>query len=227
MKHIIALSAAAFIVLAGQALAGGFVCHNGGIHCVCPPPPDCPDCGCPCNDGHHHCSPRKFERACQFAHELACGNCCERIEAARKLGHRWNGDFCCDPQVLDALTRALLCDPCWEVRRAAAWSIAMQGARVESGVLALYVSSKIDPHYLVRDRAAEALDILLVCRRPCFKELFAAGDELSKTLKADKYRPGQSDCIALFQHCLAGCGSRIEAVSAATLPPVSDGKMVK
>jgi hypothetical protein len=86
-------------------------------------------------------------------------------------------------------------DPCWEVRRAAAWSIAYQKARTEEGVLALYLASKLDPHYLVRDAATDALSILLVCRRECFKDVFARGDELAKALQG-KYRPGQAVAAA-------------------------------
>jgi hypothetical protein len=135
---------------------------------------------------------------------LSRGNCCDRITAAQKLGHRWNADFCCDPSVLEALIGALQCDPCWEVRRAAAWSIMLQNARVEPGVVALYVSSKLDPHYLVREQAAESLDILLVCRRQCFHDLFGAGgDGLIKSLKVAKYKPGTGNCMLIFNQCCA------------------------
>jgi hypothetical protein len=142
---------------------------------------------------------------------LANGDCCERIAAARKLGSRLHADFCEDPGVLGALIAALHCDPCWEVRRAAAWAIAMQGARTHDGVLALYVQAKIDPHYMVRKRAAEALDILTVCRAECFNDVYTEGDTLIKALKAAKYAPGP-DCPALFGGCAA-------PVPVAPLPP--------
>jgi hypothetical protein len=122
---------------------------------------------------------------------LGCPCCCDRIKAAENLGSRLHADFCCTPEVLSALTGALANDPCWEVRRAAAWSIAHQKARTEEGVLALYLASKLDPHYLVRDAANDALGILLVCRRECFKDVFAHGDEMVKALRGH-YKPGQA-----------------------------------
>jgi hypothetical protein len=149
--------------------------------------------------------------------ELNACNCCDRITAARHLGHRLLVDACCDPEILDALTRALQCDSCWEVRRAAAWSIGLQNARTESAVLALYVSSRLDPHYLVRDSAADALDVLLVCRKPCFKDLFTAADALVKELKG-KYRPGTPDCLAVFQGCCTACGIAVGTLPIEVLP---------
>jgi hypothetical protein len=140
------------------------------------------------------------EKAHRLIDQLAHGACCARIKAAKKLGCRLHADFCCAPEVLAALARALQCDSCWEVRRAAAWSIAMQDARVPVGVLALYVASKLDPHYLVRDKATEALGILLLCRESCFKTLLANADELVKRLRG-KYRPGVSSCVLLIDEC--------------------------
>ncbi len=106
--------------------------------------------------------------------------------------------------MLQALIEALHCDPCFEVRRAAAWSIALQDARTEDGVLALYVQSKVDPHYLVRARSAEALDILIRCRSGCFKATFERGDALVKELKAAKYAPGQACCASIFGSACGG-----------------------
>src|SRR5437588_400219 len=99
-----------------------------------------------------------LSRECSFVIRRNRG-LCERIKAVKKLGHRLHADFCCDPAVLETLIAALQCDKCWEVRRAAAWAIQSQNARTEEGVLALYIASKLDPHYLVRVAAAEALDI--------------------------------------------------------------------
>ena len=56
---------------------------------------------------------------------------------------------------------ALECDTCWEVRKAAAWSITHQNARTRYAVMALYLAGKVDPHYMVRDAAKSALDILI------------------------------------------------------------------
>lgn len=197
MKRALCLGALAMLCLGASAWGGGMglPCCNHGIHCIVPPPPACPDCREPCarrlcltccGSDHAH---QLVERLC------TCDDCCGRIKAARKLGCRLHADFCHDPQVLSALVHALHCDPCWEVRREAAWSIAMQGARTDYGVLALYLASKIDPHFLVRDRANDALDILIVCRRNCFKELFADADAWMKKNLKGKYKP--ADCHRL------------------------------
>jgi hypothetical protein len=191
MKRIVCLSAISLLGLASYASAwgGGFACINGGIHCIQPPCPPCPDCSCPCDRGLH-VTLLGAEHAHKLIDKLNSVCCCDRIRAAENLGSRIHADFCCVPEVLSALTHALANDPCWEVRKAAAWSIARQKARTEEGVMALYLASKLDPHYLVRDAATDALSVLLVCRRECFKDLFARGDELVKVLRG-KYRPGQ------------------------------------
>jgi hypothetical protein len=209
MNRVLTLSLAASVVLAASAQAGGrFFCFNHGVHCIDPPPPSCPAPGSRCDKGPCRCSPRKSEKARRLIEQLhGTDGCCERIRAARKLGCRLHADYCCDPEVLGALIGALQCDRCWEVRRQAAWSIAMQKARTEEAVLALYVASKLDPHFLVRDRAAEALGILIVCRRACFKDLFRGADELIKELRKKKYRPGSEDCRVLFAETCAACGA--------------------
>jgi hypothetical protein len=215
MKGIVGLSAAVLLGVAASAGAAGWSL-NHGVHCICPPPADCPDCSCPCDQGHHHCSAWKSEHAQQLIGDLSSDCCCDRIRAAHKLGFRFHADFCCTPEVLEALTHALLCDPCWEVRQAAAWSITLQRARVEPAVLALYVSSKMDPHYLVRAKAAESLDILLVCRKDCFKELLRSADELIKELKKNQFKPGTANCQLAFQLGCSACG--LGAESALRLP---------
>jgi hypothetical protein len=144
--------------------------------------------------------------------ELSSCECCERIRAAQKLGHRLHADFCCNPEVLSALAHALACDSCWEVRVAAAWGIQRQGARVDEGVLALYLASKLDPHYMVRDAATDALGILLVCRRECFRDLFARADAWAAANKG-RYKPGSPDCVAAAVEILGG------VVPATPVPP--------
>jgi hypothetical protein len=204
MKQTLSHVTILWLALATPACAGIFPCCNFGVHCVPPPPPACPDCSCPCDKRLHFGSSKRSAHAQELIEHLAQGDCCERIKAAQKLGCRLHADFCCDPEVLTALVRALQCDPCWEVRRAAAWSIMLQNARVEEGVLALYLASKLDPHFLVRVKAADALDVLLVCRRGCFKELFETADELVKQLKGH-YKPGGPECGAVFEHCCQAC----------------------
>jgi hypothetical protein len=224
MKRILCL---ATVMLLGGATPSWaitpFVCLNHGIHCICPPPPDCEDCSCPCDHGFHFCSCKRSEHAHKLIDELNSACCCDRIKAAEKLGSRLHADFCCDPEVLAALSHALLCDTCWEVRRAAAWGIAGQKARTNLGVMSLYISSKIDPHYLVRDAATDALTELLVCRRNCFRETFAQADAMVKTLKG-KYRPGNPDCIHLFDDCLSGCGMAPAMPAPAPAPALPPAK---
>lgn len=216
MKRMICLTAVALLGLAASARASWFACCNHGIHCIVPPPPPCEDCGCSCDQGHHHGSCRKSERAHELIGQLHSECCCDRIKAAEKLGCRLHADFCCDPEVLTALATAVQCDPCWEVRRAAAWSIAYQRARTPVGALSLYLASKFDPHYMVRDAATDALAVLLVCRRECYKELFARVDQQAKTIRG-KYKPGSPPCCQLVEELLANCG----LVAAATPTPGS------
>lgn len=224
MKQIWSLALALGVCVVPPAWGFGFICCNKGIHCLPQLPTPCDGCGCPCADGHHRCSPRKAARANALVAQLCAPGCCERIEAARKLAHRWNGDFCCDPEIEPALIRALLCDTCWEVRRAAGWSLAMQGDRNSTVIVALYVSSKMDPHYLVRDRAKEAIDILLICRRDCFKDLFGTfGDDLIKALKKAKFKPGSDNCMLAYDEGCAGCGIVGGIVSGTDVPALPAG----
>ena len=195
MKRLMVLAALAWLGISAPAWTGGLLCGSCG-RCITPPQ-SCPDCGCPCDRGLHFCTARKSERAHCLIDELNEGNCCERIRTVKKLGCRLHADFCCDPEVLGALVHVLLCDPCWEVRQAAAWSIATQRAGTDFGVLALYVATKLDTHSLVRDKAAEALDIVMLCRKDCFKDLYATGDSLVKAYRG-KYKPGTESCDALF-----------------------------
>jgi HEAT repeat protein len=224
MRRTILIAAAALLGLTAAARADGL-----GLHSCCPtcypiPCPECPDCSCPCD---HRLPITLFgaEHAQCLIEALQNGNACERLKAVQKLGHRLHADFCCNPCVLEALVCALECDPCWEVRRAAAWAIFSQGARTEDGVLALYIASKADTHYLVRDRAAEALGILTLCRAACYKELYERGDKIVKYLKDNKWRPGADNCRELFVAAFAA----VDVPTAAPAPapeakPVPEAK---
>ncbi len=194
MKPYLYLSAF-MILLAGTAepSAAGDLC-GCLCHCTTPPCETCPDCGDPC------ASCLRMPTLCDSAHAVKlmeqlksdCA-CCARIKAAEKLGCRLHADFCACPEILDALIHALQCDTCWEVRRAAAWAIAMQGARVLKGVAALYVASKVDRHYMVRDRATDALGILILCRNKCYADLFKAADALIPRIRPE-YDPTNGKC---------------------------------
>jgi hypothetical protein len=210
MRHLVGLSLVALLAAAGAANAG-LPCLGCQTDCRPIPCQDCPDCNsCPCD----HRLPVTLFGPChaqKFIEELGTGDCCERIKAVKKLGCRLHADFCSDPCVLTALLNALHCDPCYEVREAAAWSLVGQNARVEQAILSLYIQSKIDPHYLVRTKSAEALDILTLCHRPCYKGLYEQGDAIVKALKAAKYKPGQPGCQAILAGVCGGCGAPVAA----------------
>jgi hypothetical protein len=244
MRRIVPFALLGLLALAAHARAGCLLggCLHGGCCPPCTPIPcqECPDCGCPCEQHRLHLN--FLDRSEDYIETLrcigctgpagcatgACGdsgsNCCERIHAAEMLGCRLHADFCCNPEVLTALIAALQCDPCWEVRKAAAWSIAMQGARTDQGVLALYIASKTDPHSMVRTRSAEALDVLTVCRAACFKDLYKHGDDIIKQLKAKGYKPGTANCRVLFAEACAACGLPMaEPIAAPPMPTVKPG----
>jgi hypothetical protein len=193
MKRLIGLTLTALIGMAASAWAG----HHCEPQCITPPPPSCADCNCPCDHGLH-ISLGGCEHVQKLIEKLHGCTCCDRISAAKKLGCRLHGDFCTNPEILAALINALQCDPCWEVREAAAWSIAMQNARTEQGVVALSIASRLHPHCLVRDRAAEALDILTLGRKECFPGVFENGDKLIADLKKAGYKPGSANCSAIL-----------------------------
>lgn len=217
MQRILILSV---LVLAGtteRGWSGPFPCLNCGVHCITPPCPKCPDCSGPCNCLRDHLWPWQDCLSRKHVEDLQQGDCCCRICAARMLGCRLDANICCQPEVLQALNEALLCDPCWEVRRAAAWSLKRQDARIESTILMLYVSSKLDPHFLVRDRATEALDILMRCRKDCYKDLLAHADVLIKELRKKKYKPGSENCRIVFAEACSECDKKAEAAPTSAL----------
>jgi hypothetical protein len=220
MRKIYLLAIGALMALAAPSWAGLPCLGCPGPDCRPIPCEGCPDCSCPCD---HRLPLTLFgsSHAQALIEKLHSCESCDRLEAARKLGCRLHADFCKDPCVLQALIEALHCDPCFEVRRAAAWSIGLQDARTEEAVLALYVQSKVDPHYLVRVRAAEALDILIRCRLGCFKATFEQGDALVKELKAAKYAPGQACCSNIFGSACGGCAAPITVVAPPAGTPIT------
>jgi hypothetical protein len=210
MKRTLWLSAAVLLGWMTSSPAGAWCRKCCGDHCKDQPPPNNPNCCEPCDHGHHHCSCKKSTRAQKLIDDLCAEDCCTRIHAAKKLGHRCHADYCCNPEVLTALVKALLSDSCWEVRRAAAWSLAGQNARTEYALVALYVSSRTDAHYMVRARAAEAIDLLIICRKECYKRLFDATDALVTQLQIEKVRPGR-DKADLIINGLDACCSAVDA----------------
>jgi hypothetical protein len=195
----------------GRALATGHCCKD---YCTVAPPSSCPDCPCPCQ--HRHAllvfGPKDAHKYLDKL--LGCDTtCCERIKAVKKLGCRLHADFCKDPDVLVALTDVLLFDPCWEVRRTAAWSIFGQRAYTHEALLALYVSRNLDPHYMVRQRATEAQELLTLCRSACYKSLYAYGDALVKELRKQGYKAGEKNAREAF----------VTAVELASTEPAPSG----
>jgi hypothetical protein len=190
MRRIFAVLVLGLLGAAGPARAGAPFHPCCGNYCKETPPPDCPDCSCAC-DHRLCCTLFHAEHAQGLIETVQIGDSCQRHKAVKKLGCRLHADYCRDPAVLDTLIGALQCDPCWEVRRAAAWSLMGQDARTDAGLLALYIASKLDPNYQVRTRAAEALDIVTRCRVRCYKQLFASADVLIGQLRALNYKPGQ------------------------------------
>jgi hypothetical protein len=213
MKRILCLSAAVVLGWVSQSPATG-LCHNCGSHCKDQPPPYTPDCSEGCH-GKHKCTCKKSARTQKLLEDLCAEDCCTRIKAARHLGHRWEADYCCNPEVVDALVKALLSDCCWRVREAAAWSLFKQDARTEYVLVALYVSSRRDAHYLVRVRAAEAIDELILCRKECYKKLFKATDALITQLEIEKVRPGRDKAELIINSLPAPA----EAAAKENLPP--------
>jgi hypothetical protein len=225
MKRLFSLTLAALFGLAATAMAGPFAAHCCQPQCITPPPPNCPDCSCPCDHGLH-ITLGGCEHVQKLLEDLHACTCCERIRAVKKLGHHLHADFCNNPEVLDALINALQCDPCWEVRDAAAWAILGQKARTEKAVLALYIASKLDPHYIVRTDAADALDILTLGYKECFTDTIASAGQLISDLKKSGYKPGSANCSVIIGSALptpaAPAGDKKAAAGAATPIPTAD-----
>lgn len=205
MKRLPLLAALVLLATTAMAQADGLCLLAHGVHCVVPPPPDCVDC-CDEIGGHHLCSAGKSAHAQELVCQLHASCCCDRIKAAHKLGHRLHADPCCDSEIVDALIAALQCDTCWEVRKAAAWALAYQKVRTRMAILALYVASRADPHYLVRDAAADALQVLVLCRGQCYKALFTAADALVVSIKP-YYQPTKGNCVNIGTQCAALLGT--------------------
>jgi hypothetical protein len=186
------------------------------LRCTVPPPPRCPNCRVgPCDHRLILCGLCSPDHAPELVDALGSDDYCKRLDAIEKLGSRLHADICLQPPILDALLHALQCDKCWEVRRAAAWALFRQRAHTEPVVLALYISSRLDPHYMVRIRAAEALDLLTLGRRACYDELYKAADQLMRVLRSKGYQPGRDCCLI---RSTTACGPDGGLAISTTLP---------
>ena len=94
-----------------------------------------------------------------------------------------------------------------------------QNARTEEGVLALYIASKTDRHYLVRVAAAEALDILTLNHKTCFEQTLKGADVLIVQLRKLGYKPGSESCRLQFASACACAGCCHAAVPASPSAP--------
>jgi hypothetical protein len=221
MKRWFTLTAAALVALTANTVwAGGDCCSGHACHCTQPPEPQCPDCSDACC---HSRLPALFDD--EHAHKLieilcSCADSGERAKAAKKLGSRIHANICNCPDIVEALVKAMTCDTCWVVRRDAAWALAMQDARVPLAVAGLYVASKCDRHFVVRDRAAEALLIVTRCRRDCYKDMFRAADILVARIKAD-YNPTKGNCVNLVLDLASTCDVTESAPVLGTPPPAA------
>jgi hypothetical protein len=172
-----------------------------------------PKCSDPCA---HHCpallgSPEKTQKLIE---KLCSCDYCTRKMAVCKLSCPLHADVCKDPCALKGLTRALFSDSTWENRRRAAFGIYKQGARTEAGVLALYISSRLDPHVMVRAGADEALRLLFMPHPGCEKDFFAEGEKLVKELREQKILPGKPESAMeleglIFRSSEGGCASEV------------------
>jgi hypothetical protein len=124
--------------------------------------------------------------------------------------------------VLNGLVHALMADSCWEVRREAAWAIYYQNARVPQGLVALYVASKLDRHAMVRDAASRALDVLTLCRKECYRDLYLAADKLIVRIRPD-YDPTNHRTVALVAEMIDGGHVNLSVSTVESVPPAGKG----
>ncbi len=172
--------------------------HNGylGVRCYHPPCPEpCESCG---DVGRHLCLPW-YDRATE---SLLCDlqDCHShvRAKAAEKLGFWLRTDAGTCPEVVCSLIYVLQCDSCWDVRKEAAWSIARQKVDDPTGYTVLYLAMKLDPHWMVRDAATDALKLMETQLSPgCIREWKANAAAIEPKCKP-YYKPGKDESLSVF-----------------------------
>lgn len=180
-----------------------------------------------CSKGCHLCLPWYESHTAKLLEELDdCHYRC-RADAAHKLGSKLHTDFCCQPKIVGALVHTLQCDPCYVVRKKAAYAIAYQGIHDRCGWSALYLASRLDPHYLVRDGAADALKVLEThVSLDCIREWKQDAERFEKELKK-VYKPGNQEWAGAF-NLICSCAEPGPAPDSIPLPaePIAAPKPV-
>jgi hypothetical protein len=185
----------------------GHPCTWGkGVSCYNRPHEEpCTDCD-PCGNRHHFCLPWMAAKTDKLLNELHDSHPDCRASAARKLGNRLYTDFCCHPEIVPALVHALQCDDCFLVRKEAAYAIAYQLVANQCGFTALYLASRLDPHWTVRDAAGDALKVLSTqISLGCIREWRKDAEAFEKVIKS-KYKPGKESCVEVFPPFCGLCG---------------------
>ena len=127
-----------------------------------------------------------------------------RFKAAVHLGCCCETNAATHPEIVPALVQALQGDSCWQVRRQAAWSLAYQNACNRCGWASLFVASKLDPHWAVRDSAANAIKVIEPrIDEECIRQLGVWGKSVVAQFE-NCYQPGKISCAAIFAVCCGG-----------------------
>jgi HEAT repeats len=202
MKRISVVALAALLMSAPVAWGWCLNCTR-----VRPIPPEA--CG-PCPDQCKHGFFPPLSRKCAVEDKIHVlytdPNFAHRVCAVEWLGCCMHDDACADPEVMEALFAALQCDPAWEVRRAGAIAIRHQHLLCRTALMALYIAAKTDPHFTVRLKSAESLDILTVPYPPsCFKDMRKQGDALIVELRRAGYKPGSEHCRVQLGDACSHC----------------------
>ncbi len=189
----------------GKGLLGKCCASYKGISCYQPPAPEPCICDDPCTKRGRLCLPWYSSKTAALLEQLQdCHYRC-RAEAAKKLGSRLCTDYCCHPEIVPALVHTLQCDSCWVVRRAAARALGYQVAANQCVWTALFLASRLDPHYLVRDEAADALAIVQTqISLGCIREYREAAEAFEKAVKGH-YKPGKPGCELVYPPFCDGC----------------------
>jgi hypothetical protein len=148
--------------------------------------------------GHHFNPPWSEAQTARLLEQLQDCRPHERAVAAGRLGCCLYTNPDCHPEVVTALVTSLQCDGAYEVRVKAAWAIAFQKITNRCGWTSLYVSSQLDPHWLVRDTSANALKVIETQLEPeTIRAWKTRGDGLVRQFRGN-YKPGKPGCTLIY-----------------------------